>query len=239
MAQHFLTFAQLKDEAEHAIAGVPNARTSSARIVNGAVEYLVNIHPWQWREAITTLAFTAGEGQILLPEDFGELVALVGYQARMTPIRKAPARQVMLARVHGIPGAGGMLFFLGMASPDDSESVPRRCIEVAPTPAETLADALYLTYRRLLPALDQDNDVPAIPFGMFELLRVLVRAMAVSTEDQQAGHDWELFRSMLPNYIHADSVAGGDEQGPMRDILCDVDPYPIAPHNEIRFPGDD
>jgi hypothetical protein len=236
VAQHFLTFLQLKDEAEHAIGGSPDTRTSSDRIVNGAVEYLCNIHPWSWREGITTLSFAQDEGRIPLPEDFGELVSLIA--AARVPVRKATARAVMAVRTLGTGIAGGgFIYYVSIAPPADPQTPPLRCIEIAPIPAAAEANALHMTYRRLIPALEDDADVPAIPIGMFELLRVLVRAMAVSTEEQQGGHDWELFRQMLANYIHADAIAGGHESV-MRDVLGDGECLFLAPHTEIRFPGD-
>lgn len=237
--QHHLTFAELIDEAEHAIAGVPNERTTTERIVNGAIEYLCQIHQWNWREAISTLPLVAGEGRIPLPDDLGEIVSLIGFQSRGV-CAKTSARNVMAARVGAIGGNFGLYYFLGMMPQATPADVPGRCLEIAPVPATSQADALYLTYRRLIPQLVNPTDVPAIPYGMFEMLRVLVRAMAVSTEDQKAGHDWELFRAMLPNYIHADSVAGGAVQGQMRNVLDDfyAEGCGVSPHDQIQFPGD-
>jgi hypothetical protein len=241
MALYSLTFAQLKSEAEHAIGGVPDARTSSARVVNAALEYLCTIFDWSWRVTITTLSLTNAVGQVDLPDDFGDLIDLVGSTvARDTAVRKADPATINRVRVFGITSNFSLVYFLGQKSQTAVTAPGKRVLEIAPLPTADLADALYLTYRKLIPTLSGDTDVPNIPYGYFELLRRLVRAIAVSDTIQQAGHDWQLFNSMLIDYKAADTAAGGSDVGTLRSQVDDMDSdvLRIAPHTAVLMPGD-
>lgn len=221
MAQHAKTFAQLRSEAEHAMFGPPDPRISTDAIVNGAIEYLCNLHPWSWLQSLSTLSFVAGQGQILLPEDFGELVHLVGLVAKFTACRRASLRDIVSARIHAPASNLAMLYALGTQAQIAPTAVPRRALEVAPVPAAGLADALSLVYRRRLAVLVNADDVPAIPYGMHELLVHLVRAYAHSRSASQPSHDWELFTQQIPSFIAADGLAGGENQGQLRDAVFD------------------
>lgn len=120
----------------------------------------------------------------------------------------------------------------------DPSQVPIRQLEVAPLPSFQLIQALYLTYRRLVPKLVNPTDVPAIPYGMFGLLKVLCRAMAVSSTVQQQGHDWQLFNQMLPAYAAADGNAQGPP-GKLIDALQEDDGlYATQPWTSIKTPYD-
>lgn len=219
MALYKLTFADLKDEARHAISGDPDSRTSLDRIVNDALEYLVQLHPWSWRTTITTLDFTQDVAQIPLPVDFGELVELIGNQSSNLCVRVAPMATIMRSRVQGLSIGQVLLWALGMAAPVNAATPPLRVLEVAPTPSSALASALMLTYRRLIPTLVGDTDVPAIPYGFAGVFRTLVRAMAYSSTYQRPGHDWELFNQQIPQYVAADALAQGNHTGRLTSQL--------------------
>lgn len=240
MGLHVLTFAQLKNEAEHAISGTPDARTSTSRLVNGALEYLCSRHPWSWRIAITTLDFTANVNAIPLPADFGELIDLMGQAAQFTAIKKAHPSVVARARIWGLQNNLSMVYYMGQAAQTVTTAVPGRTLEVGPAPASTVAQALTMTYRRLIPELAADNDVPAIPYGMFELLRVLVRAFSFSNTQNAYGHDWELFNAMLPDFIAADTFADGPDDARMIDQLVQDSEglLPVQAMLSISMPGD-
>lgn len=348
--QYSLTYQQLQNQAIHAIGGTPDANAPLAQIVSGAMEYLYNCHPWSWREAITTLSFTAGVGQIPLPADFGELIDLCGLQARYTAVRKAQWIDIARVRVYGLPdafvclyavGAGGQYqvqnpttgptltpitsasgqlvtgtyyvnqTWLGAgggetapgpemaiqleapnnaiqvtpaATPSgaglaniyvsgtslietfagsvaggstleidalpaqganpypvanttfDPSQVMQKVLELAPTPASNMVQAMYLTYRRLAPVMVNPTDVPAVPYNFFDLLKTLVRAMAVSSTEQQAGHDWQLFNQQLPLYKNADTMAQGEAGGVMIDALSYHDDgiYALRPWLSVK-----
>jgi hypothetical protein len=221
VSQHVLTFAELKAEAEHAISGAPDSRTSTARIVNGALEYLTTIHAWTWRHTLTTLNATLAVGTIDLPADFGELIALVPFEWKSRGARKCSWRELVACRVDGAADAGAVLYLVGQAAQTVATTTPARQLFIAPIPTVSTANAFYLVYRRLSPKLVNDTDVPAIPHGMAELLRILVRAVAFSGTVQQEGHDWQHFNRVLPDYKALDSRAGGDNLGGMVDQLGD------------------
>lgn len=350
MQQYSLTYLDLQNEATHAIGGAPDPNAPLTRVINGALEYLYNSHGWSWRTAISTLDFTAGIGQIALPSDFGELVDLVGFQAKYTAVKPANWRDILRVRVHGVPdqqiciyhvGAGGQyqvanptsLPTLAMGSgaglpngtyyvrftwtgngggetaggPEnaltltgsngvlqvtvpaaptgagnanvyvgvninkeqlagsvagggtlnvtalpltsaayfpvanttfDATQVMQKVLEVAPLPATQLFQALYLTYRRTPPKLVNNTDVPAVPYNFFDLLRTLVRAFAVSSTVQQAGHDWQVFNDQLPLYKAADGMAQGSP-GKLIDATMEDDGlYATQPWTSIKSPYD-
>jgi len=354
MSQAFelLTFQDLQNEAQHAIAGPPDPNAPLSRIVNDALEYLVHCHDWTWRTVISTLDFLTGVGQITLPTDFGQLIDLVGFQAKYTAVKPANWRDIVRVRVHGVPdqqiliyhvGAGGQYqvqnpiagptltaanigggvlaagtyyvaqTWLGAgggetangpevavtvgagqnaftvqpgAAPSgaananvyvgtvtgkeqlsgsvagggtynvlslpvstqpfpnrsnttfDPTQVPTRLLEVAPLPSIQLSQALYLTYRRLVPKLVNLTDVAAVPYGMFGLLKALVRACAYSSTVQQQGHDWQLFNAMLPAYQASDGLAQGGP-GKLIDALQEDDGlYATQPWTSIKTPYD-
>jgi hypothetical protein len=246
VAQFKLTFKELRDEAEHAAGGAPDARVPTARTVNAALEYLCQFHPWRWRVALTTLSTVNAQGTILLPDDFGELIDVQGYQLKTTGIKKAQPRMVMAARVNNgalIASTYAYVFYIGQGPQTDVTLPPPRTLELGPVPGSSTVDAFYLTYRRMLPSLAADTDVPAIPYGYFNLLRTLVRAMAVSSTVQQSGHDWELFNRMVGDFCAADGTADGVNEGVMRDQV-DAEgwhygaEHTLGPGTQILMPGD-
>jgi hypothetical protein len=237
MAFFALKFSELKNNARQAASGDPDARTPLGEIVNGALEYFVTLHQWTWRTAIQTLSFVAGDGRILLPDDFGELVDVVGFQAKYTAVRPGSWPQIVRTRVHGMLDGAYLLYHVTAQPVADATLPPKRCIEIAPLPAANQADALYVTYRRIVPMLAGDDDYPAIPYGLHGLLRTLVRAMAVSNTVQQAGHDWELFNQQIGNYIASDSLAEG-QGGQLINALDGGDAATLRPHSGILLPGE-
>ncbi len=244
MSLFTLTFAQLKAEAEHAIGGSPDSRVTTAGLVNGALEYFCTVHPWTWRIVLTTLSTSQNVGEIDLPDDFGELVDLVGYGLRLTAIRKASPATVARVRVYGLQTSLSMVWYIGQKSQTTASATGARQLVVAPVPAATTANAFYLTYRKLIPQLSADSDVPNIPYGMFELLRWCVRGWAKLQTIGDGGADLMMFQRLLADYIAADALADGPRTGILADaveMLDDLHPegiFRLAPHTEIRVPGD-
>jgi hypothetical protein len=245
MAQHVLTFADLKNEVEHAISGAPDSRTPTARLVNGALEYLCQQHAWSWRTVLTTLAVTAGQGSIALPDDFGELVDVQGFQLRTTGLKKAHPRLVMAARVNnGVTPAStySFLFYVGQSAQADPSIVPPRTLELGPVPAATQADAFYLTYRRLIPKLVGDTDVPPLPYGFFELFRLCCRGWAAVHTLGAPNADWQTFQELLPHYISADGLSDGPNLGALSRQIDDFPfgstEWTLGPGTPILMPGD-
>lgn len=241
MALQAYTFQQLKNFAEHAIGGVPDARVSSADLVNGAIEWLVSHYPWTWKTAISTCSTVAGQAYINLPDDFGELIDIVGNVLKTTAIRKASPREIARVRILGLSSDLSYLYFLGQGPQTAPNIVPPRRLEFAPIFASTVADAFILTYRRQIPTLVGNTDVPAVPYGMFEMLKWLVRGWAKQETLGDGGSDMGMARSMIEDFKAADAIADGPRTAQMVDLIQDEDPdgiYRLAPHNAILMPGD-
>ena len=240
MALHAYTFAQLKNEAEHVIGGAPDARIDTGRLVNGVLDFVATSHAWSWRTAITTLSTVADEGRISLPDDFGELIDLVGYQLPLTAVKKARAQTVMRARIHGIQNDASLIYFIGQAPQADAAVIPGRVLEVAPLPAASTADAFYLTYRKLIPILAGDSDVPAIPYGMHEMLVYLVRGHSALRTKGDGGVDLQIGMSLYHDFKANDGLVDGPAGLEMTDQLESGDDgiWHLSPHTSIAMPGD-
>jgi len=88
------------------------------------------------------------------------------------------------------------------------------------------------------PSTALSTDVAAVPYGMFGLLKALVRACAYSSTVQQQGHDWQLFNAMLPAYQASDGLAQGGP-GKLIDALQEDDGlYATQPWTSIKTPYD-
>ena len=227
------TFATLKAAAAHALGGNPDSRISKGLIVNRALNHLVNAHDWPWRVTIATLDYTADQATILLPADFGELVQLQGNAAKYSTIRPLSAPQLLSLRRHGIADTFYLGFLLTVAPQTDPTAAPRYQLQVAPTPAASLANALDIVYRKLVPMFTvndassaDDAKYPAIPAGQHDTLYQLVRAFAVSMEENPNTPEWSLAQQMLQRDIDAAARAEGPIIGPMRN--CGVDEW----HND-------
>ena len=94
-------------------------------------------------------------------------------------------------------------------------AAPTLRMELWPTPVANVTAGLIGRYRRLLPALSADTDVPDMPQPWHVALKHLVRALAVSTEDEQDGPDWARFNELLPKLIDMDGTQQ-DSLGPIR-----------------------
>lgn len=245
MGQYRLTFAQLKSEAEHAISGTPDARTSSARCVNDAIEWLVTYHRWSWRRRLATLSIVADQSYVNLPADFGELLQIHA-AASSTGLTFQPAslEQVALSRVY-TPITAGVTFFYAISTPVQTlatDTMAQR-LELGPTPDAAYAAGIAIVYLALPREMTGDTDVPEVPYGFFSLLRRAVRAFAVSDSVQQAGHDWELLNRQLGDYVAADTFAAnpGGQAGQLVSQLDDYAPGAEAclpPHTSILMVGD-
>ena len=163
-----------QSQVEHALGGAPDSRISSSDIVNAALAYLTGLHEWTWRKTLTTLSLTADENYIDLPADFETLIGLLP-----APHAAAPTLKLALDRGRG-PATGRRrrrrarsTWRCMAAGPQAAATdVPTRRLLLGITPDADEADCLVLLYRKMLPTLANDTDVPAVPYGLFELLRV-------------------------------------------------------------------
>jgi hypothetical protein len=242
MSTYRLTFAQLKQQAEHAISGAPDSRAPSGDVVNGALEWLWIAHTWSWRERTALLTVPAGAYRIVLPEDFGELVDLMPNPAATASYYPARAteHQVRSARAGTLGAGGGILWYPAMQETVALTDTPKHTLELSITAgASALTEIFACRYRMLAPQLTDDNHIPPVPYGFFNLLKLLVRAHAVSSTLQQEGHDWQLFNAQLPDFIAADTQASGVNRGQMVSLVdrCGLFGERTA-GVEILMPGD-
>lgn len=244
-----LTFAALKQGIEHVLGGNPDTRTSKGMIVNLALDHLFNVHPWRWRQRHTTLNFTASQDYIELPEDFGEMVQLLGKEAKYTSIRPLSPELWALASVHGVNDTLALGYLIEAQDAAVATSTPRYVMKLAPTPASTQANALLMVYRSQPTTFitndaltTDDNKYPNVPAGpAMSALYFLCRAFARSIEEDGSG-DWALATERVRQAIEADSRAASVVQGHMSGTLIDdwFDGGGILhrPHTEIRMVGD-
>lgn len=59
MANFKITFLELSNAVTHALSGTPNANNPASQIVNRAVDYLVNMRSWRWRQKLFSLDFAS------------------------------------------------------------------------------------------------------------------------------------------------------------------------------------
>lgn len=239
------TFLQLKQAAAHALGGNPDSRISKGLIVNRAINHLANAHPWPWRVTLTSLDYTISQNTIDLPADFGEIISLTGQAAKYSAIRQLSASDFLNLRNFGVTDTLYLGYLLTIGAQGTPTAAPRWQLQIAPTPSATLASALYLLYRKLLPVFTVDDastaddaKVPPLPAGQHDTLYALVRAFAVSMEENPQTPEWQLAGQLLQRDIAMASRAENPVLGPMagcgsNEYLSDGGNY-FRPFNSIR-----
>lgn len=244
MAGLYYTFAQLKAAAAHVLGGNPDSRISKGLIVNRAINHLQNAHQWRWREVTTTINFVASEGDIVLPSDFGEMIELLGNAAKYTALKQVTPHELLILRVHGVMDSLFLGWLTAIGAQVSPTAPPAYVLRVAPIPATSITDALYIHYRKVITGFTtDDNDtaddakVPAIPVPQHDTLYQLVRAFASAMEEDPQNAEWQLAGQFLARDIDADSRTTSPNLGPMRGGLVE-DWYGhsqiFRPFNEIR-----
>jgi hypothetical protein len=237
------TFLQLKNAAAHALGGNPDSRISKGLIVNRAINHLVNAHPWPWLVKLANLSFTADQNYITLPADFGEVIQIQGNAARFSTIRPLQPEDFLHQRSFGVADTLYLGYYVQIAEPASATAAPLYQMQIAPTPSATLADALYLMYRKQIDTFitddsltTDDTKIPAIPSGMHDTLYQLVRAYAVSMEENPQTTEWALALQMLQRDIMKAAAVEPAVMGPMRN--CGVaewhgPAFAVRPHDRI------
>lgn len=239
------TFGQLKNAAAHALGGNPDSRISKGLIVNRALNHLVNAHPWPWRVVLATLNYTVDVNTIELPADFGEIIRLTGQAAKYSVIRQLDASAFINLRNFGVTDTLYLGYLLTVAAQTVPTVAPRWVLQIAPTPSASLTDALAILYRKLLPTFPTDDSlttadlyVAPIPAGQHDTLYALVRAFAVSMEENAQTPEWALAGQLIARDIAMASRAESPMQGYMagcgvREYLDDGGNY-FRPFSSIR-----
>ena len=221
MAKTYLTYTllDLVTAVTHALSGPPNANNPAAQIVNRAMNWLVSRHDWSWRRKIVALDFVANQNYITLPEDFATILSVKSAPSSFREVVPTSIDDLLERRQFAYGSSYELYYAIAAAEQTDSDELPATRLELFPTPGANLTGALALAYHRKLPLLVADDDVPDMPGVYHDLLLVLCRAMAVSTEEDQASGDWQLFNTMFADFTAEDGKAIGNSAGQMCSTL--------------------
>lgn len=152
--------------------------------VNQAGRHMFTCRAWNWRKRRSVdLDFTASQNYVTLPIDFGELVSVTA-SSGASGFEFATLDEIDAYRVDAGLGAGcyaGAIAWPGQSTSADAAGVP--VIELAPTPAETLADALTIRYREGWVDLTNESAIANIRPNAEALLCEFVRAFCRGSED--------------------------------------------------------
>ncbi len=185
-----LALLDYQNQAIHAIGGQPDSRITLTQVVNEALAYLFNSHPWSWRgRPPLPLTAVIGQQYLALPADFGELVAISrpNREVQLTSIQDLSFRRNLTL----VPPPIGTVF-MALSYPAQSSvttEAPVPQLEIFPTP--TAADTYVMNYRAGALLLANPTDVPNIPPEFERLLSLLCRAFIRDYEEQSSTTEWE------------------------------------------------
>lgn len=295
MANNTYTFLTLQNAVTHALAGTPNANNPASFIVNRALDYLVSLRGWIWRQkplsldytqhtisAITRVSalitvtssvahnlvpglavFISGTvsstnvplngaytvativsttiytvlqsgsppddssvtggswlgGAINLPADFAGFVTLKSATNSFRDVISTSMEDLLDRRQFAYGSTYELYYAVSFIPQTTTTSEPTPCIQVFPTPIQSQVGALQGIYNRRIPPMVGNTDLPDIPSTFHNLLYLLCRAFAVSSEEDQTGTDWSMFNSMIGGYADEDGAMQGPMQGKMRSTL--------------------
>jgi hypothetical protein len=196
-----MTFLQLKNLAQHALGGNPDALLSKGYIVNEAIRFLYDAHPWSWRRKIAALAATASSPLIPLPTDFEMLEALKFPSASTSQVQMVDATD-LLDLIQQNASYSNRLFVALIAG--DTTNDYRMQLRAYPVPAASNAsylNAVYLAgFTRFTEndaSTTDDTKLPPVPLAFSGALGSLVRAKAISEEIDPANAHWQLAAQQL------------------------------------------
>lgn len=162
-----------------------------------------------------------------LPADFSQVWVLKSATNSFRDVMPT-SMEDLISRRQFAYGSSYELFYCVSYLPQTTLLVePQPILQLFPTPTVSLAGALQGVYLRRIPALVNGTDMPDIPSPFHELLLVLCRALAVSTEEDQMGTDWALFDKMLPTFAAEDGMMQGSRFARMVSTLHSRT-YPVS-----------
>jgi hypothetical protein len=156
----------------------------------------------------TTPGFTI-PGFLLLPTDFEALLTLKAAINSFRDVIPTSLDDLWFRRQYSYGAAYETWFALNWQSQLSVTVAPRAVLEIHPIPQAAAVGAFVGSYFRIIPALSADTDVPDLPSPYHGLLMVLCRALAVSTEEDRSGSDWELFGRMVADMAADDGASQG------------------------------
>jgi len=178
-----ITLATLKQHVQHALGGSVASQLDETSIINEAGRYMF-LSPWKFRERPpATLTFVSEQDYVLLPEDFGEVVA-----ANMTDglVRSFTFTtfQDLVQRRSTSTGVTNH-YWIAISHPAASEegsAQPAPRMELYPTP--TSGDQITVAYRAKWKELSSDGDAALVPDYAESALVSAVRAFALGYEEE-------------------------------------------------------
>lgn len=232
------TFAEYKAAVTHALGGEPAAGFTTAQIVNDALLHLGSMYSWKWRRGgPVTLSLTADQPYVELPLDFGELESLTypgSVQKAMIPTTMSQIQQLRASESTPV----GYIFYYAINTGESDAAYPElglglSLIELYPTPRADEPGALTIVYRRDLPKLVNDDDIPMIPEWMDWALVLLCRAKAHIIEDDDPNSaSMVAFDKEITNHFQRDSMSQrrlGVMRGGLHSNVDGADPrYPSS-----------
>lgn len=211
------TFASYKTQVLHAL-GNPSEDDldiSPGSIVNDALEHIATMHQWRWLTSNeASLDIVGGQKYIELPADFGTLTAIdhtAGWSHQMIPTTWANI--VALRNSSGPSASTGYFYVIQTGNVEEGEedaglSLPT--LELYPTPADDLTDAISIVYRRFLRRLSHDDDRPQWPAYMDRPLSLLARSMATTDYDDSPESAYSAeFSKLINDCMAKDGLSAG------------------------------
>jgi len=161
------TFASYKAQVLHALGNPDEAEMdiSPGAIVNDALEHIAAMHEWRWLTTNqATLDLVADQPYVELPADFGTLTAIEhdnAWSRQMVPTTWA---NLLALRKDPVTSWTSGYFYViqtgNVEEGDEDAGLSLPTLELHPTPADDLADAISIVYRRVLRRLGPRDGPP-------------------------------------------------------------------------------
>lgn len=158
-------------------------------------------------------------GFLPLPADFDEIVTLGSPPRGLRGYHPCEVHEIIERRAGSFSGLLELWFALSYLPQASVTASPTAILEIWPILSAATPNLFQGMYRRIIPIMTTDTDYPDIPDAYHDLLMVLCRAMAKSTEEDQSGQDWDLFNAMLADYIGSDARGAGVIAGTLRSTI--------------------
>lgn len=210
MANNTYTLSDLTKAVVHSLGGTPDTNLNVNEIVNGALSWLCMMAPWRWRQKALSLNSVNGQNYIALPADFQEIDVIRKAGDTTGCVESVSLDRIIEARQSpGTMLTNGLWYCLDWTPQTSTTVEPTPILQIYPTPSATTSGYIVGIYLRQIPKLASVGDLPDIPSSWHELLKVMCRAYAVGTEEQQRGADWQQMLDMLPMYERLDGRSPG------------------------------
>ena len=178
-----LTLATLKQHVQHALGGSVSSQLDETSIINEAGRYMF-LSPWKFRERPPAIiSFVAAQNHVLLPEDFGEVVAANMTDGLVRSFTFTTFHDLVQRRSTSTGVTNHYWIAISPPTPGSSaEGVPAPRMELYPTP--TSGDQITVAYRAKWKELSSDESVALIPDYAESALVSAVRAFALGYEEE-------------------------------------------------------